>query len=161
LTPGLDRPHSAVEWSPLFDPAEFAAALERGRVRAAWVDFLAPLPWCHVAVLTPRFDISLSAVLAAVRPFARRLTRVAQGPVPWFAAAERGACGWPHIHTLFAGTEGLTQQRISHYWRLGHSSIRVFPGYRRIISYVVKRLGESPEAAELNAFHLPPDYRYR
>ena len=50
--------------------------------------------------------------------FVRYLTKVAQGPVPYFYVIEGGVLGdHPHIHALVAGTGNLDTDRIANAWR--------------------------------------------
>jgi len=65
-------------FTPLFDPEGFRVAVAIRELRTGWLGYLARFPWSHVAVLTPRFDISVDRILSECSRFSRRLERMAQ-----------------------------------------------------------------------------------
>jgi hypothetical protein len=146
-------------FDPLFDPDGFAEAMRARCVQDAWVGYVSRYPWSHIGVLTPRYEVSVDRLLRECAVFSRRLERIAQGPVPWFAAAEGITDGRPHIHALIGGTAQLALRQVYRCWTLGHSHIRIYRGSARSIGYALKRLGEGPDAAEHSAFKLPREFR--
>ena len=63
------------------------------------------------------------------------------------------------MHALVGGTSSLTLRQLYRSWDLGYSRMQVFRGSREQIAYTLKRVGESPDAAEHNAFKLPHAFK--
>lgn len=142
----------------LFDPEGEAEAKRLDTLRNAWAGYLYRYPWTHVAVLTPRFEVSIDRVLSECAKYSRRLEKMAQGRVPFFAAAEGGSNSWPHVHALIGGTGMLTIGQLHRVWTLGQSRICLYRGSAKTIGYALKRLGEGPDAGERSAFKLPREF---
>jgi hypothetical protein len=144
-----------------FDPAGLAQAERVRQLRQAWVEDLSRLPWSHFATLTTRYESSAERLLNECRRYARRLERMAQGPVHWFAAAEGLEYGWPHVHMLITGAASLSRAQLARWWTLGQTRIRRYAPGGGAIAYTVKGIGCAPDAPECHAFRLPPIYSRR
>ena len=125
-------------------------------LRAAWREFLGRHSWNHAAHLTTRHPRSRAALDIELRDrFIRRLARIAQRKVAWFAATELTHIGRPHLHVLLGGTEELDTKQLERCWTAGYSRMHRLVGAKAAVSYAVKECGHLPDNFELSRIWIP------
>jgi hypothetical protein len=133
---------------PVFDPAKARVAREAAANRATWAHYLARFGWTHFATLSfAREARPPEARRMFEDGFIRRLARVAQGPISYFAVVEGGVHGRRcHIHALLSGLTNTPAAELRGSWRHGNADIRIYDPRRGATSYVVKSIASDPES---------------
>lgn len=126
-------------------------AEREAELRTAWSVFLGGFRWDHAVTLTTRHPYTTTALSAELHNgFIRRLARMAQRRVPWFAAYELTHVGRPHLHVLLGGTVALTTKQLEGAWKAGHTRMTRLCNQDDAIRYVVKELGREPDNFEVS-----------
>lgn len=126
------------------------SAQPRMRVRRAWADHLGQYEWTHFVTVTTRLPHTPRQLKRAFEHgYVRRLTRITQGPVPWFCVVENGAHGSAHLHALLAQTERLHVDQLRAAWKLGHTHAEPYEDRRGAAYYLTKEMAAGTERGVL------------
>lgn len=127
-----------------------------GTLRSAFVELLAPYAWSHVATATSRYDEGVEKLFREFRNgFVRRLTKMAQGAIPFFVVAERTHAEHAHLHAVIAGSESLQIKQIEAAWKYGFTRIERFDPDRGALPYLAKGISRDNDDFDLSA-RFPP-----
>jgi hypothetical protein len=109
----------------------------------AWREWAESFAWDHFCTLEfpPAWRLAdPDAAFRRLQVCADSVTRESQGPVPWFAVAERHADGRIHLHALLRGTAGIDPDRLIRRWerRNGGADIQRYDPSGGAAGYTVK-----------------------
>lgn len=125
------------------DPFDSDAARNASRaadLKAAWARWLRGFAWDHYVSFTPRYVTPANALLLEFRTYVRRMERMTQCRVFWFAIVERGLTDRRHVHGLLKNTSGLTLDQVRRWWKLGDTHAVRYNPRDRAACYVVKEM---------------------
>lgn len=116
-----------------------------GALRDAWQSMVRGYAWDHWATLEfpPSWQLHRpETAFRRLQAFIDSFTRESDGPIPWFAVAEKFADGSIHLHVLLRGTTGISVEQLKKRWerRNGSADIRVYDPTKGGAGYTVKRV---------------------
>jgi len=110
-------------------------------------DLIKQYPWGHWLTLEfppPWALVDTGSAFQRLQAFVDSFTRETQGPVAWFAVAERHADGRIHLHVFTRGTAGLSLERLKDRWvqRNGGAHVALYIPHAGAAEYSVKDIHE-------------------
>ena len=121
-------------------------------LRKAWAVLLNEVLWDHRADFTFRLPIGVDDAFKRLQAWADSFTAETQGPIAYFAVAERTHAGHWHLHVLVGGTGELRIRDMIKRWHSRNGYARVVSRVdTQTISYVTKQLNQNENWAMSNS----------